>query len=674
MSLMKLGRYDIIRVLGKGAMGMVYEARDPNLDRKVAIKTIKVQNLTREEAADYEVRFRTEARSAARLQHPNIVSVYDSDRDGDTAFLVMEYIQGDDLKQHLDKGDVYSLEKTLGIMGDLLSALDYAHQQNIVHRDIKPANLLIEPSGRAKLTDFGVARIQDSGDATRTQGTMVGTLKYMSPEQVQGQPIDARSDLFAAGVVLYQLLTSRRPFDGPNDFEISQQIVGKPHPDPSRINLQLPPSLDAVMAKALAKNRDDRYADAHQFNLALHAAARDAMDATVVPPANRRGPARSAAATSVSRGGGSASGVWPDGTISAGNSTVTQEVELVYWKDIKDSEDMEVFEGFLARFPTGIYADLARRRLKKLFMLAHDGSNGGAQPDAGTILLTRASPAPLASKKQEAETNTTIPPEDATLVLAPRAAPAAPTNITIPASESMTPEPHGNAAAEVAEIADIAVVTAPNKIGRSLAGLVALTAVVVGLGFWFAGRSVETKAPLSLTADGTNAAATANNTASAPGSAALMPSFLAASEPASGAHTLPKLAALVASAPTKPASAPMATAIKPSAVTGVSHPSASAKERAPAALAADSFALAAKKPAKETTVAIKPNALASDTPAPAENTDAAASTDPRKACEGRWFLSYHICMKDQCLKPAFKAHPVCVERHAMEQKAQEIRH
>ena len=258
MSLMKLGRYDIIRVLGKGAMGMVYEARDPNLDRKVAIKTIKVQNLTQEEAADYEVRFRIEARSAARLQHPNIVSVYDSDRDGDTAFLVMEYIQGDDLKQHLDKGDVYSLEKTLGIMGDLLSALDYAHRQNIVHRDIKPANLLIEPSGRAKLTDFGVARIQDSSDATRTQGTMVGTLKYMSPEQVQGQPIDARSDLFAAGVVLYQLLTSRRPFDGPNDFEISQHIVNKPHPDPSRINLQLPPSLDAVMAKALAKNRDDR--------------------------------------------------------------------------------------------------------------------------------------------------------------------------------------------------------------------------------------------------------------------------------------------------------------------------------------------------------------------------------------------------------------------------------
>ena len=156
MSLKKLGRYDLIRVLGKGAMGLVYEGRDPNLDRRVAIKTIKVENLSDEAAAEYEVRFRTEARSAARLQHPNIVSVYDSDRDGDIAFLVMEFVQGDDLKHHLDKGEVYTLAQTLGIMADLLSALDYAHQQKIVHRDIKPANLLMQASGRIKLADFGV--------------------------------------------------------------------------------------------------------------------------------------------------------------------------------------------------------------------------------------------------------------------------------------------------------------------------------------------------------------------------------------------------------------------------------------------------------------------------------------------------------------------------------------
>ena len=414
---MKLGRYDVIRVLGKGAMGMVYEARDPNLDRKVAIKTIKVQNLTSEEAADYEVRFRTEARSAARLQHPNIVSVYDSDRDGDTAFLVMEYVQGEDLKQHLDKGHVYSLEQTLGIMGDLLSALDYAHRQSIVHRDIKPANLLMEPSGRAKLTDFGVARIQDSGDVTRTQGSMVGTLKYMSPEQVQGQAIDARSDLFAAGVVLYQLLTSRRPFDGTSDFDIIQQIVGKPHPDPSNINVHLPLSLDAVMAKALAKDRNDRYTNAHDFSVALHAAARDAMDATVVPPANRRGPGRSATPTSASSASGTAISTRPDSTAGSNSSTVTREVELVYWKDIKDSVDTEDFEGFLSRFPTGIYADLARRRLKKLFVQAHEGSGAESHSGFGTILMTR----PPTGQGPATEADATLPPADATLVEAPRA-------------------------------------------------------------------------------------------------------------------------------------------------------------------------------------------------------------------------------------------------------------
>ena len=284
-------------------MGIVYEGRDPNLDRHVAIKTVKVENLSEEAAAEYEARFRTEARSAARLQHPNIVSVYDSDRDGDIAFLVMEYIQGDDLKHHLDKGVRYSLEQSLKMIRDLLSALDYAHRQGIVHRDIKPANLLIEPGGRVKLTDFGVARIQDSGDATRTQGTMVGTLKYMSPEQVQGQKIDARADLFSVGVVLYQLLTDKRPFDGENDFSIIHQIIGHTPPPPSSFNARLPAAIDAVVARALAKNREDRFASARDFASALQSAMRRAEDATVIPPAD---PSRKSGA-GVSTHGGSQS-------------------------------------------------------------------------------------------------------------------------------------------------------------------------------------------------------------------------------------------------------------------------------------------------------------------------------------------------------------------------------
>ena len=201
----KIGRYDVVGVLGSGAMGWVYECWDPNLDRRVALKTIKVENLSERAASEYEVRFKVEARSAARLQHPHIVSVYDADRDSGVAFLVMEFIDGHDLKYHLDSGKLYSLKETVDIMVALLSALEYAHSQHIVHRDVKPANLLIDLNGCLKLTDFGVARIQNSGELTQTQGSVVGTLKYMSPEQIQSLPVDSRADLFAAGVVLYQL-------------------------------------------------------------------------------------------------------------------------------------------------------------------------------------------------------------------------------------------------------------------------------------------------------------------------------------------------------------------------------------------------------------------------------------------------------------------------------------
>jgi serine/threonine protein kinase len=377
VSLRKLGRYELIRVLGKGAMGVVYEGRDPNLDRRVAIKTVKVENLSEEAAAEYEYRFRTEARSAARLQHPNIVSVYDSDRDGNIAFLVMEYIQGDDLKHYLDRGVRYSLEQSLKMIRDLLSALDYAHKQGIVHRDIKPANLLIEPGGRVKLTDFGVARIQDSGEATRTQGSMVGTLKYMSPEQVQGQKIDSRADLFSVGVVLYQLLTDKRPFDGDNDFSIIHQIIGHSPPPPSSTNAKLPAAIDAVVARALAKNRDDRFATARDFAVALQSAIRRAEDQTVVPPAD---PTRKRDAGSTnSRAGGLTT---PTSPSVATVGSVTQELELVYWKDVKDSTDPEELQGFLDKFPAGIYADLARRRLRRLA----SGATGDQTtiPGAGT--------------------------------------------------------------------------------------------------------------------------------------------------------------------------------------------------------------------------------------------------------------------------------------------------
>lgn len=263
--LKQLGRYEIVRVLGSGAMGVVYEANDDKLHRHVAIKTIIKSAMADDaQAADYSARFMREAQAVARLNHPNIVTVYDFGEEGDIAYFVMEFIQGHELKEHLDSGVQFSLEKSLGLMIDLLDALDYAHSHGIVHRDIKPANIMLDQSGRLKLTDFGVVKMIDKQEGTQA-GTMVGTPGYMSPEQILGTSVSPRSDIFAAGVVLYQLLTWKKPFTGEGVFTIQQKIVNEDHVPPSTLNASLPPFLDQVVNKALAKKPEDRYARASEF-------------------------------------------------------------------------------------------------------------------------------------------------------------------------------------------------------------------------------------------------------------------------------------------------------------------------------------------------------------------------------------------------------------------------
>ena len=642
MSLNKLGRYDIIRVLGKGAMGLVYEARDPNLDRRVAIKTIKVENLSEEAAAEYEARFRTEAHSAARLQHPNIVSVYDSDRHGDMAFLVMEFIQGEDLKHHLDAGRRYSLEETLRMVRDLLSALDYAHRQNIVHRDVKPANLLIEADGRVKLTDFGVARIQDSGEATRTQGTMVGTLKYMSPEQVQGLPIDARADLFAVGVVLYQLLTGKRPFDGDTDFAIIQQIVGHIPAAPSSFSTLLPPAIDAVMARALAKKRDQRFATAQEFSAALQEASGHASDPTIVPPVSPSGGrAGTATDTGRSRAGGSTVKLSTNGTDTG--STVTQELELVYWKDIKDSGDLEDLEGFLDRFPSGIYADLARRRLRKLGgTVEADGSGTGigpATPEAFSeevgewtrlqVLHTR--PAPVSAPDTRAGPVASAPAKpdadrpDDTWGVAPTVPLASPAPANDAAGMSAPPVGAADATGEAGTPAPPA--------RRSSMPLFALggVALLVLAGVAFKGLSSQsapvvaapTEAALPATAAG--AAIVVSPAARSPDPS---PSAKAGAEPATAIPAAKRVAPVRTDkpAPSRPAGAEGGTGA---------------------------------------------SAAATAAAAPAPVTAAAQPSSPAQACEGRVLLGYQICMNEQCAKPSYSRHPVCVERRTMEKLRRE---
>ena len=643
MSLQKLGRYDLIRVLGKGAMGLVYEGRDPNLDRRVAIKTIKVENLSEEEAAEYEVRFRTEARSAARLQHPNIVSVYDSDRDIDIAYLVMEFIQGEDLKHHLDKGVRYSLEQAAGIMNDLLSALDYAHRQNIVHRDVKPANLLIEPSGRVKLTDFGVARIQDSGEATRTQGTMVGTLKYMSPEQVQGLPVDSRSDLFAAGIVLYQLLTGKRPFDGVGDYDIIQQIISKPVVPPSSFSPNLPRQIDDVIARALEKSRDRRYPTAQEFNAALQAAAKFASDPTIAPPANRAQPGPNATWTNTLVAGEALVNTNTGGSAAVSVSTVTQEVELVYWKEVKDSVEIDDFHGFLSKFPTGIYADLARRRLKRLAVVAEDGSSG-SQSSTRTRLI-------IADKLVPA---TVVDPEPAAPAIAAKPQPV------VADARPAVPQPQAVVAAVVASDGSSKAVAALKRPAWmwAVAGL-----VIVGV----AGLGVKLMT-------GTAATDPAE------------PTF-GSSEPAMAPQSGASLPLVVASAPTAASSAPAAVASMqpvtpsmPSAVAKIAGVplSAASNARKPSQSSAAPAVNAPVKPTASTapsTLQVEPprstqKAAAAVTPAVA--VEQALGGDPRKECEGRWLLSFQICLSEQCSKSQYANHAVCIERKAMEKRNTEF--
>lgn len=632
----KLGRYDLVRVLGKGAMGIVYEGRDPNLDRRVAIKTVKVENLSHDAAAEYEARFRTEARSAARLQHPNIVSVYDSDRDGDVAFLVMEFIQGDDLKHHLDSGKRYSLEESVRMICELLDALDYAHRQSIVHRDIKPANLLLEPGGRVKLTDFGVARIQDAGEATRTQGAIIGTLKYMAPEQVRGTPVDARADIFSAGVVLYQLLADKRPFDGENDFSIIHQIISQIPEPPSTFHDQLPTAIDAVVSRALAKDREQRFQTAGDFQRALRKALTEVADTTIVPPANPRRAeggastlSRGTSPSSATSGLGGSSGT--SGTSGTSGSTVTQELELVYWKDIKDSTDSDELRGFLDRFPTGIYADLARRRLKKL----------SEAPSADSTMA-----GPVAATARVA-----VHDDDITRM---------PSRVAGPPAERREPLPPGASLSDIQPSADEVAGASTDSAGASagpagqpagskrnlmIAG--AAVAVVLVAGAVFMGTRGASPAKTGPGADAPLAAASA--AASAPPVAAASAASAAASSVASAAS---------AAASAAPIPSRMASALAGLKAKAQDRFGAQSKASAPAPVSPPST------PAPAVVEAPKPS-VATATQAPPV---AAKPASPNDACEGRMLLGFQFCMAEQCAKPVFQNHPVCVERREMERR------
>ena len=254
----KLGKYEITGILGKGAMGIVYKALDPDIDRKVAIKTIRFDLISDEsESEELIKRFMREAQSAGKLTHPNIITIYDVGREKDMTYIVMQYIEGPSLQKMISSGEKFSTQDVIQLMDRICSALDYAHNNGIVHRDIKPANILMDKEGKPYIVDFGVARIETS---TLTEaGTTIGTPSYMSPEQVMGKKVDRRSDIFSLGSILYELLTGRRAFQAQSITTVIYKIINEEPPALAEVKKGLPVGFEHIIGKALAKDPDERY-------------------------------------------------------------------------------------------------------------------------------------------------------------------------------------------------------------------------------------------------------------------------------------------------------------------------------------------------------------------------------------------------------------------------------
>jgi serine/threonine-protein kinase len=258
------GRYELIAELGKGAMGVVYKAHDPMLSRTVAIKTINMDAPEQEGLADFEARLYQEAKAAGGLNHANIVIVHDIGKSGNVVYMAMEYVEGGDLRGMLAAEQPLPVDNALDIAAQVADGLAFAHEHHIVHRDIKPANIMITPQGRVKIADFGIARMRSAESRTQT-GVILGSPRYLSPEQITGQRADYRADIFSLGVVLYEMLTGSTPFTADNIGALMSQITSSEPPAPSASNPHVPLMLDYIVAKALAKAPDSRYQSAGEL-------------------------------------------------------------------------------------------------------------------------------------------------------------------------------------------------------------------------------------------------------------------------------------------------------------------------------------------------------------------------------------------------------------------------
>jgi len=276
----KIGRYTIVRELGKGAMGIVYEGVDPTINRRVAIKTARRDVMESSGRAEEMMeRFLREATAAGGLNHPNIITIYDAGEEADMAYIAMEYLEGGDLFDVIEEKKRFSPEEAVETGTAILDALAVAHDNGIVHRDIKPANILTPRGGSLKVADFGIARIENSN--LTQEGAMIGTPHYMSPEQFMGHKVDARSDLFSVGIILYEMLTGEKPFGGEALSTVMHNVIKTDPVNPSELNFAVSTCLSRVVLKSLAKRPNDRYPSARAMAAALHESIKDNPDPAI---------------------------------------------------------------------------------------------------------------------------------------------------------------------------------------------------------------------------------------------------------------------------------------------------------------------------------------------------------------------------------------------------------
>jgi len=373
----QLGRYEVVGELGQGAMGVVYKAMDPLIDREVAIKTINL-SLAMEEREEYEGRFYQEAKAAGRLSHPNIVTIYDVGRSGDIAYIAMEYLRGRELRDILNETRLLPISETLDIVTQVGQGLAYAHEHDIVHRDVKPSNVMIASDCHVKITDFGIARMASAAVRTQT-GMVLGSPKYMSPEQVLGKELDRRSDIFSLGVMLYEMLAGQVPFIGENINAIMYQTLNTIPAAPSSMNPAVPEMLDYIVAKALAKDMDERYQNARELVDDLKA-CRDATAATSKPNSAAQKKAKFVS------GSEEAAGAKPVTALGLSSSFDSTEATLRLAALTASKEDVEELSRTL-RIARPDLGKISRGAPNKVAAVRHSNKRAEAKPMGGYLLL-----------------------------------------------------------------------------------------------------------------------------------------------------------------------------------------------------------------------------------------------------------------------------------------------